>query len=145
MQRSTNGSDFASIGNVSSRNQNARSTYSSTDNNPVNGVAYYRLKSVELNGKAGYSKIVSINFSKAGGVSIYPTKWKAGSTLHITNPSSDNLTVYFYSASGRLLGKAKAESNQLQPTFLSTTTGMIFYKVIKEDGSQAGSGTLIAD
>ena len=130
---------------MSSRNQNARSVYSSTDNNPVNGVAYYRLKSVELNGKAGYSKIVSINFSKAGGVSIYPTKLRAGSTLNITNPGSNNLTVYFYSASGKLLGKAKAESNQLQASFLSNTAGMIFYKIVKEDGSQVGSGTLIVN
>jgi hypothetical protein len=145
IQRSTNGTDFATIGNVSSRNQNTRSFYTSTDNKPVNGVAYYRLRSVELSGKAGYSKIVSINFSKTGGISIYPTKFKGGSAMHITNPGNDNLTVYFYSASGKLLGQSKTESNEIQASFLSTTTGMIFYKIVKDNGSQVSSGTLIAD
>ena len=145
IQRSTNGSDFVTIGNISSRNENAKAFYSLSDNKPVNGVAYYRLKSVELNGKSGYSKIVSINFSKSGGISLYPTKLKAGSALHITNPGSENLTVYFYSASGKLLGKAKTESNEIQASFLSNNKGMIFYKVVKDSGTQVSSGTLIAD
>jgi len=145
IQRSKNGSDFVSIGNISSRNQIARSSYSFTDEKPVNGMAYYRLKSAELNGKAAYSKIVSINFTKAGGISIYPTKLKAGATLHITNPASENLTIYFYSSSGKLLGKSITGSNIISTSFLSNTTGMIFYKISKENGSQLSSGTLVVE
>jgi hypothetical protein len=145
VQRSTNGHDFTTIGTVPSRNETSRAYYSSSDKNPVNGIAYYRLKSVELNGKSGYSKIVSINFTKTGGVSVYPTNFKAGSALHITNPGSDKVTVYFYSASGRLLGKSNTDTNEIQASFLANSTGMIFYKIVKENGTQISSGTLIAN
>lgn len=145
IQRSTNGSDFVTIDNVASGNQNTRSIYSYNDKKPVNGIAYYRLKSAELNGKSTYSKIVSINFKQTGGISIYPTKVKAGSALYITNPATENLTVYFYSSSGKMLGKSITESNMISASFLSNTKGMIFYKIVKDNGSQVSSGTLIAD
>jgi len=145
IQRSGNGINFTTIGTVTSRNQIQRSTYSYNDINPSNGVAFYRLASAELNGKAAYSKVVSINFTKPSGVSIYPTKLKAGMTLHLANPTSENLTVYFYSASGKLLGKAITESNMISTSFLSNTTGMIFYKIAKENGSQISSGTLVVE
>ena len=145
IQRSSNGTDFTTISNVPSRNQYTQSVYTTNDNRPVNGVAYYRLKSVEKNGKASYSKVVTINFSKTGGISMYPTHFKAGSLLHITNPGNENLTVYFYSAAGKLLGKVKTESIEVQASFLSNNKGMIFYKVVKENGSTASSGTLFAD
>lgn len=145
VQRSTNGYDFSTVATVPSRNEISKTFYTASDKNPVNGIAYYRLKSVELNGKAGYSKIVSINFTKAGGISVYPTSFKAGSTLHITNPGSEKLTVYFYNASGRMLGKSKTETNEIQASYLSNSIGMIFYKIVKENGSQISSGTLIAN
>ena len=145
IQRSTNGIDFITIGNVASRNQNARGFYSFDDNDPVKGMAYYRLKSAELSGKSGYSKIASINFTKAGGIAIYPTKLKAGSVLHITNPANENLTAYFFSTSGRLLGKSVTESNIISASFLSKASGVIFYKIVNENGSQVSSGTLVAD
>jgi hypothetical protein len=145
MQRSTNGTVFSAIGNVTSRNQDIRAFYSYDDYNPVNGLTYYRLKSVELNGKSGYSKIVSIDFSKMGGISIYPSKFKAGTVLHITNPANENLTAYFYSTSGKLLGKSNTESNMISASFLSNSKGMIFYKIVNANGLQVNSGTLIAD
>ena len=145
IQRSTNGIDFVTIGNIASRNQHTRSVYSYNDSKPVKGMAYYRLKSAELNGKSGYSKIASINFAKTGGISIYPTKLKAGSALHITNPANENLTVYFYSSSGKLLGKSMTETNTISAPFLSINTGMLFYRIINENGSQVNAGTLVAD
>jgi hypothetical protein len=145
IQRSSNGVNYVTIGKVESLNQNTSYTYSYNDKNPVNGMAYYRLRSAELNGKSNYSKIVSINFTKTGGIAIYPTKLKAGSALNITNPANEKLTVYFYSTSGKLLGKSLTETNVISASFLSTNKGMIFYKILNENGSQLSSGTLIAD
>ncbi len=143
--RSSNGTDFTTISTITSRNQNSQSFYTVTDMNPLNGVSYYRLKSIETNGKPGYSKIVSINYNKAQVISIYPTKVKAGATLHITNSANENLTVYFYSVNGKLLGSAKTGSNDIQTSSLLNTAGMVFYKIVKENGTTAGSGTLIAN
>jgi len=145
VERSSNGTDFAAINTVTSRNQNSQSSYTVTDYTPLTGISYYRLKSVEINGKPGYSKIVSFSFNKVQGMSIYPTKLKAGTTLHVTNSASETLTVYFYSVSGRLLGKARTESNEIQTSCLANAAGMIFYKIVKENGATAGSGTLIAN
>jgi hypothetical protein len=145
VEKSANAHDFTSISNVSSRNQTIRSTYTSTDYKPLNGTSYYRLKSVDISGKIYYSKVVMLNFNKDQSISIYPTKIKAGTALHVTNTANETLTVYFYTAAGKLLGKARTESNEIQTSFLSNTVGMLFYKIVKENGVTAGSGTLIAN
>lgn len=48
--------------------------YSLTDNSPLSGVNYYRLKQIDNDGKQAYSSIVSVNFSNtdALGFSFYP-------------------------------------------------------------------------
>ena len=145
IERSSDANNFTSISTVTSRNQITRSDYTVTDSRPINGIAYYRLKSVESHGKITYSKVAVLNFNKTQAMSIYPTKIKAGTPLYITNQDNENLTVYFYAASGKLLGETRTKSNEIQTSFLANSVGMVFYKIVKENGVKAGSGTLIAD
>jgi len=56
VQRSTNGNDFVKIGFV---NANQSPSYSFTDNKPFD-VAYYRIKSIDIDGSYKYSSVVSL-------------------------------------------------------------------------------------
>ncbi|NVO30315.1 T9SS type A sorting domain-containing protein [Hymenobacter lapidiphilus] len=60
---------------------NATTVYNEVDSQPLNGLSYYRLKQVDLDGKTSYSSIVPVSFLKAGEVVMYP------------NPVTDQLTI----------------------------------------------------
>ncbi|MBT2556815.1 T9SS type A sorting domain-containing protein [Hymenobacter sp. ISL-91] len=60
---------------------NAATVYNEVDRQPLNGLSYYRLKQVDLDGKTSYSSIVAVSLLKAGEVVMYP------------NPVTDQLTI----------------------------------------------------
>jgi unsaturated rhamnogalacturonyl hydrolase len=63
IQRSTNGSDFKTIGSVPAT---AASKYSWDDNNRENRLAYYRIKAISLDGSANYSSILPVSGKQSG-------------------------------------------------------------------------------
>lgn len=80
VERSTNSSTFANAGKVNSLPaNNNRVDYSFTDagilhTNVPNGILYYRLKMIDLNGRVEYSKMVAVflNEKKTGLINAYP-------------------------------------------------------------------------
>ncbi|HET6994233.1 MAG TPA: hypothetical protein VFI06_04575, partial [Chitinophagaceae bacterium] len=71
VQRSTTGSDFATVGTV---NAKGKSIYTFTNFNTPSNTLYYRIKSVDIDGRTKYSGILRItgnnSFSKE--IKIYP-------------------------------------------------------------------------
>jgi hypothetical protein len=63
VQKSKDAKEFGSIGNVKGTNF---ANYNMIDNNPAEGINYYRLKMVDLDGSSKLSNIVSVNFEKVG-------------------------------------------------------------------------------
>jgi hypothetical protein len=61
VQRSTNGSSFASIGTVNAQNSSVVYKYNFLDAAPLKGNNYYRLRSVSLSGEVSYSNILRLN------------------------------------------------------------------------------------
>ncbi len=62
IERSANAIDFEPIAEINGAgNSNTRNTYSYSDNNPMLGINYYRLKQTDYNGYYKLFKIVSIN------------------------------------------------------------------------------------
>ena len=62
IQHSTDGTSFKEIGSVKAIGIGANN-YAFSDNNPVNGINYYRLKMLDKDGSISYSKVVSIELS----------------------------------------------------------------------------------
>jgi len=82
--RSTDGSHFGVIGTVAGRgNSNITQDYSFTDASPVDGTNYYQLRQVDFDGKADYSRIVSIAMDLTTNIyfQVYP------------NPAHDHVTI----------------------------------------------------
>ena len=61
IERSANGSQFYTIGRVSSLNQNSETNYLFFDANPLAGISFYRIKSIDYDGKFIYSTIIMIS------------------------------------------------------------------------------------
>ncbi len=81
IQRSSNSKTFTAIGRL---NGNGNSTeilnYNFDDNNPLEGISYYRLKQVDYNGNYNYSQALPVSFTSVA-VSIYP------------NPATDDILI----------------------------------------------------
>lgn len=80
VERSADGSNFSAVGTVNAANLNA---YSFTDKNALSGVNYYRVVSVDIDGKKGMSTVVKATMNTiAEGLSVYPNPI-AGNNVHL--------------------------------------------------------------
>ena len=102
VEKSTNGIGFAAIGNVKSKgNSNTQNNYTFTDEKPAEGLNYYRIKEVDIDGKFEYSQIVKLWFDKAkDALFIYPNP--ATSTINIKYESNmESAVINVYDAAGK--------------------------------------------
>jgi hypothetical protein len=60
IQKSITGTSFTTIGHVQARNATSLQTYSFEDPSAISATTYYRIKSVDLDGKTQYSKVVTV-------------------------------------------------------------------------------------
>ena len=67
LERSRNGSDFTSIGTVQGAGNSTHAlNYSSTDYSPPKGIAYYRLRQTDYDGKTTTSEVQKVNLTDDG-------------------------------------------------------------------------------
>jgi hypothetical protein len=72
VERSADGNNYMRVGEVIARN-NGRNTYSFLDVTSGSAVVFYRLRAVDVNGKASYSNVVKFGMSGlATDLSVYP-------------------------------------------------------------------------
>jgi hypothetical protein len=82
IERTTDGINFEYLFTVDGAgNSNATTNYSTTDDSPLSGQSYYRLKQTDFDGNFTYSALESIYHDKLTLFSVYP------------NPAQNNLTI----------------------------------------------------
>ena len=118
-------------------NSNYKINYSTTDNAPVNGTGYYRLKQVDLNKTFQFSKIVSVSNTPGNNVSfvVYPNPNKGEFAVDVSGIENNHeLDVFIYSASGQIIYNARTDADSLKNkkfTFsLGPDTASGVYKVV---------------
>lgn len=93
VQRSNDGRTFTDIGSLPAKNE-ASNEYNFTDNQPLSGTNYYRLRIVDMDDKVEYSKIVDAGLRGAGNFHVYAV----GRGLRIVNDKNTqvqaNLSIY---------------------------------------------------
>jgi hypothetical protein len=60
IERSDDGTSFYSIGRMNGRISGKTESYQHTDNKPIQSIAYYRLRSVDMDGKESISRIATV-------------------------------------------------------------------------------------
>lgn len=119
VERSADGISFNQIQFVNGNGSTtAASQYSTTDNSPLNGTNYYRLRQVDNDGKQTYSATVSVNFSTSNtvGFSFYPNPVKTKIVVTLQSISSTNASISLINADGKtvrtiVLNNQNANSN----------------------------------
>jgi Secretion system C-terminal sorting domain len=98
---STDGRNFWLIGSRAATNS---TNYNLVHNSPVFGINYYRLKTIDKDGRISYSEIRTVNFRIAGNLTIYPNP--ANDILHITFAASSinkSATISVIAMDGKIM------------------------------------------
>ena len=134
VERSADGRRFEEIGRVpGAGNSNTPIRYALTDDQPLPGLSYYRLRQVDFDGTTSYSDVRSVNLQSAAGGSIrvYPTVSNGKTPLTLTLPSvgqRGDVALDIFHASGALVHSVRlplGRQQQLQLPTLSPGTYII--------------------
>jgi len=82
VQRSYNGTLYLTIGQVPARNTSSIQHYHFEDPSTLNGLAYYRIKSVDIDGKYSYSNVAVVSENN-----------RSLSGIIVLNPAHNNITI----------------------------------------------------
>lgn len=104
VQRSYDGRLYSSIGNVPARNTGSTQQYSLEDHDPLRGIAYYRIKSVDNDGRFTYSRIAIVS-ENDNISSLFAVLNPVQTALTIINKTGrEGLFEYrFFNAAGQLV------------------------------------------
>jgi hypothetical protein len=83
MQRSDNAANYTTISTIAARNISYQQLYDFEDHSSIHGIAWYRLKVVDYDGKFSYSKIVAVNEREA-----------QSSSFFVLNPARNAITIF---------------------------------------------------
>ena len=106
VERSTDGSFFEAIGSVKGRGTtNLTSEYIFADDAPYNGANFYRLRQIDFDGKATYSKIILINVKsdRTAIVNVRPNPTTSQLYYSIYTPISTNGVATITDMLGRVV------------------------------------------
>jgi len=108
VQRSSNGESFTAIGKVQGEGTTSSiSNYLFNDRAPLAGLAYYRLRQVDLDGTETYSPVTAVQWAGKLVASFYPNP----SANNITLTGSEGLMYYrIYSVKGQQVAMGEAEN-----------------------------------
>lgn len=102
IQRSQNGREWQAVAQVASKGVNiAITNYETTDNLPLSGKSYYRLKQVDLGGSTSFSDIRSVNFTGIEIINSYPNPATTQITIQINSSEEGTGNIALYDVAGK--------------------------------------------
>lgn len=105
VQRSSDGVNFSSIGNVKVNNTASNKAYVYNDKQPDVGINYYRLKNIETTGYYTYSNAIAINAPIKGITvrAVYPNPFLNQLKVSVASENAEPVRVRILDNSGRVL------------------------------------------
>ncbi len=129
VQRSVNGTTFTNIGRVEATNTSGNNDYSLTDANPINGVNFYRLQMVDIDGKTAYSSIIKIVFTGKNELQVFPNPAKNTITL---SGLQNKGTIKIIAADGKVVKQLTANGGSMLVDISSLAKGIYILQYINE-------------
>ena len=131
VERSQDGQNFFAIG---TRKAAGTSTgeirYSFIDSRPLEGVSYYRLRKVDVDGTMAYSNAVNVTYGlqTQGSVSVYPNPVKG--ELNINWKTNEIVDIGIYDMAGKLVRTYEnLKGSDFKADASSLTTGSYIIKI----------------
>jgi len=117
IERSTDGLNFESIANVDGLGNSSRlASYTWSDDKPINGRAYYRLKQTDFDGMYEYHGITTVECGQSVDLNIYPNPFESSFTLELPESTIYPVKVEVMDCFGRLVYTQDIETNSIAIT-----------------------------
>ncbi len=112
IERSNDGVQFLSVAVINAAgNSQSLKDYYFNDNSPVNGINYYRLKQVDIDGNFKYSNIARIEMIKNSSIQLYPNPAADHAELVFSKPVKEKV-VRIFNMSGQLVKNITVANGQ---------------------------------
>jgi hypothetical protein len=138
LERSGDGLVFSSIGTLpGAGNSNSLLHYDFTDYEPLNGIAYYRLKQTDYNGQFKYSNTISLELRDDQLQILSAGQTEEGLEVTVNCSGSCVLEIELYDMQGKriiFLPKTVAEAGKIRLLFGTLSTGL--YVLRAKSGSE---------
>ncbi|MBS1667798.1 MAG: T9SS type A sorting domain-containing protein [Bacteroidetes bacterium] len=140
IQRSGDGSTWATIDKMLGKNELNGASYNYIDESPLHGNNYYRLLSVDLDGKSTLSPVKKVQTANIIGFRYGPNPANDHIGISFGSNISSNITVRLINQSGQVLHQRQL-NNVAGTTYTLPTNGypagIYTIQVKNEDGSQS--------
>jgi hypothetical protein len=139
VERSLDGHNFGAIDQIKTNNKS--SAYSFLDKNAMSNLIYYRLKMVDLNGSAEYSKIVSITKSNLKNeYKVFPNPIKNQFNIQFTHSIDGEIQISFLNNLGQKVYTSKHKTsvsiNNINLDFSQLPNGIYYGEIFETDNSK---------
>jgi hypothetical protein len=114
VERSTDAVHYTALTTVPAIGSTSQTTYRANDNNPVDGVNYYRLKITDIGGRFTYSDIATVSFHKQTDFSIWPNP--ANDYFIITN-AGNYTQIQLIDVNGKLVRQMNRSTDNRYTTY----------------------------
>ncbi|MGC4036105.1 MAG: T9SS type A sorting domain-containing protein [Chitinophagaceae bacterium] len=112
VEKSTDGKNFVSVKSIQALNTGNRTNYIAYDSTALPAIVYYRLKSIDIDGRISYSNVVSIRSTDdQSQVTLVANPVHDQATLQFVQPKNNSWTVLISSATGQLLSRQTISTN----------------------------------
>jgi hypothetical protein len=142
LERSADGRNFKTINTQSATENRCLQSFSFTDATPLAGVSYYRLKTIDIDGKINYSTIVALLNRDKGFeiVSIMPNPVATQAMLSISSAQKSTMEIIITDLAGKQLNKQRvvliAGSNNLMLNLSNLAAGTYQITGVTDEGER---------
>jgi hypothetical protein len=138
IERSADGLTFTKLLTVQSDNNAiTENTYHATDPSPLEGIDYYRLKEVDMNGAYTYSPVVFVKLTAGLTYMVYPNPASDEVFISLNSPDAKQAAIGLYDINGKLIllkqAPVAAGANQFSWNIESLAKGIYFIQFIGID------------
>jgi len=117
-------------------------SYSTIDSKPTEGIAYYRLKQTDFDGKYAHSSVIAVEYKKtfsANDISIYPNPCSI-CNINVANSAAndiENMMIEIYDVTGKKVFSETIDKNQFGSFSFNAkehlNNGVYFLKIEQQD------------
>lgn len=133
LEKSSNSHTFQSLGRISVKSGDSEMNYSQPDKTPGQGWNYYRLRTIDKQGKELLSPVVKIWFGASQQISISPNPANHKIVINFSEPSSIS-QIEIVNISGQVLKRITAIQFNHQITISHWQAGMYYVRISGKNG-----------
>jgi hypothetical protein len=142
VERSADGINWTDVGYIKAKgNSNQVSDYSFTDLSTLNGISYYRMKVVNLDGDFGYTETRVVHLSVEKNLVIFPNPAKDNLNIYLREASPVQLTLRLISVTGLVLLERKLNGGKGAAVSIPVTQFQPGNYIIQVSGSDGTKQT----